>query len=516
MLLRGAARAGRVGARMDPAPDFSFDGWTLRRATGELLRDGRRTRLQQQPLAVLEELLQRPGELVTRTELTARLWPRGVVDFDTALNSAVRRLRTALDDHAEAPRYIETIPRRGYRFIGKLETVGNRAASESLTEWSPPPPAATVKGRLAIVMSAAVAAVAVVAAAVFAAGVKRDEPPTPEPLAPVSAPSEAADQFRLAEHFFQRRGPGDLDRARLHYERALELEPDHAAALAGLAAVYWIETVEGRIDPQQGLSRLRDAAERALALDPTLANAHLRLSQYRSVVGDRVESAFHARMAAALAPNDPLVLAFAASWAARDGRLEEAVELQRRALELEPLSRVTRYNLAWLLLMSGQTGEAGRQLRSLHELAPEDEEPDEAFVMVLVLEGRAEEALELVREWPDGRERWQWMAMTQHGLGRTEESEQARQALVDCCGNDDPLRVAEVHAFRGEPDAAFDWLRQGAAELGRPPWQAGTRRAAWVAIRSPLLTSLHDDPRWARWVESVQAPTSPDRMASRR
>ena len=99
-----------------------FDGWTLLRSTGELMRGETRTRLQGQPLQVLAELLAHPGELVSREQLTARLWPSGVVvDFDTALNSAIHRLRTALDDHAEHPRYIETIPRRGYRFIGHIE-----------------------------------------------------------------------------------------------------------------------------------------------------------------------------------------------------------------------------------------------------------------------------------------------------------------------------------------------------------------------------------------------------------
>lgn len=102
--------------------EYRFDGWTLSTQSGELLKDGRRIRLQSQPLFILEELLTQPGRLVTRAQLIARLWPKGVIDFDTALNSAVRRLRGALGDHAETPRYIETVPRRGYRFIGTLES----------------------------------------------------------------------------------------------------------------------------------------------------------------------------------------------------------------------------------------------------------------------------------------------------------------------------------------------------------------------------------------------------------
>jgi DNA-binding winged helix-turn-helix (wHTH) protein len=100
----------------------SFDGWVLRIDLGELAKDGRKIRLQDQPLQILDELLSRPGELVTREQLIARLWPTGVVDFDTGLNSAVRKLRVALQE-AETPRYIETVPRRGYRFIGAIDSL---------------------------------------------------------------------------------------------------------------------------------------------------------------------------------------------------------------------------------------------------------------------------------------------------------------------------------------------------------------------------------------------------------
>jgi DNA-binding winged helix-turn-helix (wHTH) protein/tetratricopeptide (TPR) repeat protein len=106
---------------MNTSRTTSFDGWTLRADIGELAKDGRKIRLQQHPLLVLEELLARPGELVTREQLIARLWPKGIVEFDTGLNTAVRKLRVALEDTADVPRYIETIPRKGYRFIGTVD-----------------------------------------------------------------------------------------------------------------------------------------------------------------------------------------------------------------------------------------------------------------------------------------------------------------------------------------------------------------------------------------------------------
>jgi TolB-like protein/DNA-binding winged helix-turn-helix (wHTH) protein/tetratricopeptide (TPR) repeat protein len=102
--------------------EIRFDGWCVNFESGEITKGGETHRLQDQPLQILDELTQRPGQVVTREQLIARLWPKGVVEFDTGLNTAMRKLRIALGDDADTPRYIETIPRKGYRFIGVLET----------------------------------------------------------------------------------------------------------------------------------------------------------------------------------------------------------------------------------------------------------------------------------------------------------------------------------------------------------------------------------------------------------
>jgi TolB-like protein/DNA-binding winged helix-turn-helix (wHTH) protein/Tfp pilus assembly protein PilF len=93
---------------------------------GELLKNGRRIRLQDQPLQVLGMLLEQPGEVVTREDLRQKLWPTDTfVDFDHGLNNAINRLREALNDSADAPRFIETLPRRGYRFIAEVNGDAN-------------------------------------------------------------------------------------------------------------------------------------------------------------------------------------------------------------------------------------------------------------------------------------------------------------------------------------------------------------------------------------------------------
>jgi DNA-binding winged helix-turn-helix (wHTH) protein len=88
-------------------------------------------KLQEQPFQILAMLLERPGEIVTREELQKRLWPQDTfVDFDLSLNSAVKKLRRALNDDSENPRYVETLYRRGYRFIGPVNGMASSSADQ--------------------------------------------------------------------------------------------------------------------------------------------------------------------------------------------------------------------------------------------------------------------------------------------------------------------------------------------------------------------------------------------------
>src|SRR6266542_413106 len=101
-----------------------FGVFELDLRSGELQRQGRNIRLEGQPVQVLICLLENPGELVTREELHRKLWPADTfVDFEQGLNAAVKRLRQALDDSADNPRFVETLPRRGYRFIAPIQAV---------------------------------------------------------------------------------------------------------------------------------------------------------------------------------------------------------------------------------------------------------------------------------------------------------------------------------------------------------------------------------------------------------
>jgi DNA-binding winged helix-turn-helix (wHTH) protein len=100
---------------------YRFGDFALDAQTGELTRAGSKIPLREQPAQLLLALLEKPGELVTREQLIGRLWDPGTfVDFDRGLNKAVNHLREALGDSADQPRFIETLPRKGYRFVGQL------------------------------------------------------------------------------------------------------------------------------------------------------------------------------------------------------------------------------------------------------------------------------------------------------------------------------------------------------------------------------------------------------------
>lgn len=135
----------------DSATVFCFGGFELETESGELRRGGARVALQEQPLLVLIVLLQGAGRLVRREELRQRVWPENTfVEFDQALNTAVKKIRIALGDCADTPRYVETIPKRGYRVIVPV-TIKN-AANEVV---EPPRRSARVPLRRSIELGAA-------------------------------------------------------------------------------------------------------------------------------------------------------------------------------------------------------------------------------------------------------------------------------------------------------------------------------------------------------------------------
>jgi len=124
----------------EPARRYRFGAFEADASTGELRRQGIRIKLHAQPFQVLLMLLERPGEVLSREEISRALWSDGTfVDYDHGVNSAVNRIREALGDAANSPRFVETLARRGYRFVAPVETIADEITAEPITGPQPSP-----------------------------------------------------------------------------------------------------------------------------------------------------------------------------------------------------------------------------------------------------------------------------------------------------------------------------------------------------------------------------------------
>jgi DNA-binding winged helix-turn-helix (wHTH) protein/tetratricopeptide (TPR) repeat protein len=378
-------------------PEICFDGWRLRTDTGELIRDGQKQRLTQQPLRILVELLRKPGEVVTRERLVEVLWPQGVVDFDNGLNVAVRKLRLALGDDIDTPRYIETLARVGYRFIGKMEVAAENVPVP-VAEPAPEVRRARVP-RVWLMTSVAVAAGAVgLAWLLFARQPAADNAHEPEAGTPPIV-ARRTTSVRAYEAYLQgifhrsRRDTNGTQLAIAAFETALREDPEYAEAWAGLSETYIGAGIGHLIPTVEAFTKARQAALRSVELDPGTAEGHAALGQIYSFFNrDYVaaEAEFHRAMAAN--PNYARLWHHLGSLRAFQGRADEALAAMRRARELEPMTLLFNSNYALVLYHARRYDEAIEHTRQLLVSQPRLHQARSVLIRALVAKGRVDEA----------------------------------------------------------------------------------------------------------------------------
>jgi DNA-binding winged helix-turn-helix (wHTH) protein/tetratricopeptide (TPR) repeat protein len=526
-----------------------FGSFEVHLTTAELYRHGRLVRLQRQPFEVLRALVEEPGALVTREALRKRLWPDGVtVDFDQSLNKCLTKLRDALGDTATNPRFIETLPKRGYRLIVPVTGTGLTAAVQS-RELSPslaPPPATTPVAAEPVVAATSVTTlpqarsngtretdtsqaptreplrrlwvplglltVAAAASGLFAVlpgpatGVEAhterapvlDKPAT---ASPIFAARDAYERGGLA---LARRTQSSLKLSVEHFERAVALSPRYAQAYVGLADSWSLLASYGLVDPREGMPRARDAANRALTLDPTLARAHTSLGRTTMIFDwDWTTAEWHFSRALAIEPGSAKTHQWHAYLLSARGRHDDAIEEARRAILADPLSLNTNTALGFVLYLARRFDDASVQLERTLEIDPDFPQARRNLALVRVQQGRVADAvagLQRVAALEDGAP----VALAELAWAHAVAGDRAtaRRLLSDLDRRRSesfvpPDALALVYAGLGDRDEAVAWLQR-----------AATMRVAALAhfLVDPFWDVLREDTRVQALAQSIAHP----------
>jgi serine/threonine-protein kinase len=309
---------------------------------------------------------------------------------------------------------------------------------------------------------------------------------------------ENAEAYRLylqGRFFTDRRTREGAAKGIEYYRQALELDPGYALAWAGLARAYTEEAVRGWASIAEGFGRAREAAERALVLEPDLAEGYVALGWVRmSYDWDWKGAESSMRRALELAPGKAEVVRGAAFLAMIMGRLMEAIELERRAVALDPLSFLAHYNLGIDCSWAGLPEEAASAFRKAIELNPQGAGAHYFLGNVHLAQGRVGEAFAAFEQESDEAFRLLGLTLAQHGQGRSAESEAALRELIERHSEGAAYQIAQACAYRGEADRAFQWLERAYAQ--RDPG------LAWMRPND-LLHNLHGDPRWQPFLEKM-------------
>jgi TolB-like protein len=310
---------------------------------------------------------------------------------------------------------------------------------------------------------------------------------------------EAHNAYLQGHFYFARRNVEDYRKAISFFDEAIRLDPDYALAYAERAEAW---TFIGDLNPEhkkEAWAAAKRDAEKAVAVGPNLAEAHAALGWVRFFSEWKfAEGLAELKRARELAPANATANDLLARVLIYVNQIAEAEKLARQAIELDPLAYLARGNLARILLAEGKLDEADAEARKSAELQPAGAGNHRWQVVVAVLRGDGEMALREAQLEPnEGYHRFE-LALAYYARG---ERAAADAALADMVANDRNLlayQIAEVYAWRGETDKAFEWL-----QISYDNHDTGTLSL----LIDPLMSGLRSDPRYKIMVEKVGLPT---------
>jgi serine/threonine protein kinase/Flp pilus assembly protein TadD len=303
---------------------------------------------------------------------------------------------------------------------------------------------------------------------------------------------EAYNQFLLARQFGRRGNFEDIERAIAAYQEAIALDPDYAAAYAGLS---FTETAIGASTANAARFALaRDAADKALQLAPQLVDAYRARAQLRLETLDFSGARADSETALSLAPGESAVQSLYGVQIAGFGKVTQAIAAVKKAIDLDPLSGYAWANVGLLQTMTHDYPAARKSIERALAINPSADAFHFALGQLDLLQGRLAEAqAEFQKQGAEGNRRM-GVAMVEYASGHDRQSQSALSDLIAKNAGDMAYQVADVYAWRGDKDKAFEWLARAYQQR-----DSGLNGIAW----DPLLSNLKEDPRYGAVLQQL-------------
>jgi DNA-binding winged helix-turn-helix (wHTH) protein/Tfp pilus assembly protein PilF len=449
---------------------------------------------QKQPLAplafdLLLYLIQHRDRVVIKEELFAEIWKERFVS-DNALTRTVADIRHALGDRSDAPRYIATVPKRGYRFIAELIEDEDHAADKAVVDIKGSASASETKQSMPLGISRRRLVQLLIICVLVLGGLSAYV------IFRKSAASGSA--FNGEAHALCLRGrerietmdPNEIEKGGEDFRKALSLAPNYALAHAGMADYYIV--AKRRNSPEYYMSRARQSAERALALDDTVAEGHAAMARINELYDwDLPRAEKQIKRALEL---DPQSIPIRQAWInhlALQGRTAEALAEGRKALEKDPQNVRLNLTVGWILYSTRQYPEAASWFQKMIDSGVYLPGAHSWLAQVYLAEGRLESAVEAdLRYRENSGVNPAAISELKNAFAASGWKGYLRKTLEQRTGNQgyiEPYVFAIIYARLGEKGLALAWLEKSARDRSLFMTRLST---------DPSFDDLHDDPRF--------------------
>jgi TolB-like protein/DNA-binding winged helix-turn-helix (wHTH) protein/Tfp pilus assembly protein PilF len=330
--------------------------------------------------------------------------------------------------------------------------------------------------------------------------VKLLSPNSPEVSPGLRSISPEAYQAYLQGQYFIARGQDkrDIDKALSYSDQAIKLDANYAPAWAQRSQVLRTMANLALIENTEAFQRARESAQKAIALDPNLADGYLAMAMVQINYDWDWEGAdVSLRKAGMLEPGSSEVLRDRAILARVLGRVDEAIELYKQAIALDPLKANFHLALGYELYIGGRYEEARDALQRAQDLNPQLSSLHLIRGLILLAEGHLQEARAEMENETGEWEKLTGEPLAYYTLGRLEESDGALKKLIATYQNDCAFQIGEVYAYRGETDKAFEWLDRAyrQRDSGTPELKT-----------DPLMKGLRQDRRYIELLKKMRLP----------